>query len=216
MKNRYLLASILIVAATLAVSLTLYQRLPESVPVRWNAAGEADGYGSPAHLFIISAAMLAFLGLWAVLPRLSPRHFSVEEFKQTWWYTGLIVVCLMAWLQVVAVWGAMTGSVEVPRALVGGIAVFTVLLGNVIGKVRRNFWFGIRTPWTLANERVWYSTHRMAAKSMVVTGLLALACVLAGLHPMMGVGLVMAGMLLPAAWSLVYYKRLEKSGKLEA
>ena len=45
------------------------------------------------------------------------------------------------------------------------------LLGNVLGKVRRNFWVGVRTPWTLADVRVWERTHRLAAWLFTVAGL---------------------------------------------
>jgi uncharacterized membrane protein len=215
-KNRYLLACILILLASLAVSLLVYQRLPERVPVHWNAAGEIDRYGSPASIFVHSGMMLFFICVWAILPRLSPQHFSVEEFHKTYWYTGLVLVCLLAYIQCVILWGTWTRTSSMTRAMTGGIAVFSILLGNVIGKVRRNFWLGIRTPWTLANERVWYATHRLAGKSIVVAGLLALAAVLAGLPALVAIGIIVAGMLLPAAWSLVYYKRLERSGKLQA
>ena len=50
-----------------------------------------------------------------------------------------------------------------------------------MGKVRRNFWVGIRTPWTLASEQVWYSTHRFAARTMVAGALLSLAATWMGL-----------------------------------
>jgi uncharacterized membrane protein len=94
--------------------------------------------------------------------------------------------------------------------------VFATLLGNVLGKVRRNFWLGVRTPWTLANERVWYSTHRLAARSMVVAGLLALAAVILDLPGVLAVSVLGAGFAIPVGWSLLYYKRLERSGRLGA
>jgi len=111
---------------------------------------------------------------------------------------------------------AWTRSSALPNALLGGVGIFMALMGNVMGKVRRNFWLGIRTPWTLASERVWYATHRLAAKSMVATGLLAFLSVLAQLPVAVAIGLVMAGVLVPAIWSLVYYKQLERGGRLEA
>ena len=84
-----------------------------------------------------------------------------------------------------------------------------------MGKVRRNFWIGIRTPWTLASERVWYATHRFAAKTMVVGALLSLAGVIAGLPLSLCLVLALAGAIVPALYSLAAYKRLERSGNLE-
>jgi uncharacterized membrane protein len=215
MNKKYLLLSVVIFVATLAATLLAWPHLPERIPVHWNAHGEIDGYGPRASIFVHSGVMLAMLLLWTVLPWLSPQRFKVDQFQDTWWYSLVVVVGLLGYLQAVQLWGVLDHSVDTGRAVIGGIGVFSVLLGNVIGKVRRNFWLGVRTPWTLANERVWYSTHRFAAKSMVAGGLLTVAAAIAG-QPAMAVALLMSGFLLPVVWSLVYYKRLEKSGRLEA
>ena len=89
------------------------------------------------------------------------------------------------------------------------------LLGNVMGKVRSNFWIGIRTPWTLANQRVWYATHRFAAKTTVGGALLSFAGVLAGLPLWMCMAVLLAGPVIPAFYSLLVYRRLERKGNLE-
>jgi uncharacterized membrane protein len=119
-----------------------------------------------------------------------------------------VVLVLLGFVQMVLLRSALGTPVAVDRALAGGIALAVVLLGNMLGKVRRNFWLGVRTPWTLADDRVWYATHRMAGKTMVAGGVLALGALLAGLAPMVAIGLVAAGALVPAGYSLVVYRRL--------
>jgi uncharacterized membrane protein len=216
MNKKYLLLSLLVILATLAATLYVYPHLPGRIAVHWDAHGRIDGYGPRAAIFAHTGVMLLLTALWLVLPRLSPQRFKVDQFQDTYWYALMIVVALMGYLQMVSLWGAYTETAEIGRALSVGLAAFTALLGNVIGKVRRNFWLGIRTPWTLANERVWYSTHRLAAKSMVVGGLVAVAAIIVGLPPVLAFGVLMTGFLLPVGWSLIYYKRLERSGRLEA
>jgi uncharacterized membrane protein len=51
--------------------------------------------------------------------------------------------------------------------------------GNLLGKVRPNFFVGIRTPWTLSDDDVWRRTHRAGGWGMVIIGL----CVLSGAFP---------------------------------
>jgi uncharacterized membrane protein len=216
MNKKYLLCSVLIIVATLAATLYAYPHLPERMPVHWDAHGDIDGYGPRAAIFIHTGVTLLLTALWLVLPRLSPQRFKVDQFQDTYWYSLMIVVALVSYLQMVSLWGAYTRTAEMGRPIIAGLAAFAALLGNVIGKVRRNFWLGIRTPWTLANERVWYSTHRLAAKSMVVGGLLSLAAIIVGLPAVLAFGLLIAGFLVPVPWSLIYYKRLERSGRLEA
>lgn len=216
MKSRYLLLSWLLVLAAFAATAWFYPGLPERIPMHWNAAGEIDGYGERATIFTMPAAMAAILALLTVLPRFDPRRFSSADSGDTFWFSALVVTGLLGYIHALLLWSASGEAVDVRRALIGGMAVFLALLGNVMGKVRRNFWVGVRTPWTLANERVWYATHRLAAKTMVGGSLLALVAVLAGLHPVLGVALIVAGLLVPVVYSLVYYKRLERDGQLDA
>jgi uncharacterized membrane protein len=56
--------------------------------------------------------------------------------------------------------------------LVGGLFV---AIGSVLGRVRSNFFFGIRTPWTLTSERSWEKTHRLGGWLFVAEGVLVAA-----------------------------------------
>jgi uncharacterized membrane protein len=215
MKNRYLLLSLLVVVAALGATLALYGRLPDRIPMHWNAHGEVNRYGGRAEIFMMPAVMAALLGLFAVLPRVSPRRFEVDNFRSTWWFCALAAVATLGYIQCLTLLAVLGQGIDMPRALMGGLGVFFALIGNVMGKVKRNFWIGVRTPWTLADDRVWYSTHRLAGKSMVGGGVLAFVAAMAG-YPDVATWLLIAGALVPAAWSLVYYKKLERGGGLGA
>lgn len=215
MKNRYLLLSLVLIGAAFGATLALYGQLPERMPMHWNAHGEIDRYGSRASAFMMPGMMAAMLALLAVLPKVSPQRFSVDAFSDTYWYCALVVTALLAWVQGVILFGALNRGIDTGRWTLVGIALCFALLGNVMGKVRRNFWLGVRTPWTLANDRVWYATHRLAAKTMVGGSVLGLLAALAG-QPLLALAAMIAGALVPAVYSLLYYKRLERSGGLEA
>jgi uncharacterized membrane protein len=208
MKTRFLLQAAAVEAAALAAIFFFWDRLPASIPVHWNIHGAIDGWAPRTAIFAFSLLIAGLALLWAWLPGLSPRRYDVERFGAVWWRSGLVVLVLLGFVQMVLLRSALGTPVAVDRALAGGIALAVVLLGNMLGKVRRNFWLGVRTPWTLADDRVWYATHRMAGKTMVAGGVLALGALLAGLAPMVAIGLVAAGALVPAGYSLVVYRRL--------
>jgi immunity protein, SdpI family len=100
------------------------------------------------------------------------------------------------------------------RAITGGVCLLIALLGNVMGKVRRNFFVGVRTPWTIANERVWNATHRFAAKTFFAGGLAGLLAVLLRAPFWLPIAAILVAALVPAIYSLVFYKQLERAGEL--
>ena len=87
-------------------------------------------------------------------------------------------------------------------------------MGNVIGKVRKNFYIGIRVPWTLASDRVWNDTHRMAAWLWVAAGILGFASIALGAPMYVAIGLLVAAGLVPVIYSFIHYKALEGRGAL--
>ncbi|HEX3096398.1 MAG TPA: SdpI family protein [Usitatibacter sp.] len=219
MKARYFAACIALVAVALAATLLAWPHLPDRVPLHWNARGEVDGYGPRSLLLAIGpGAMLAELLVFAALPALSPRRFALESFARTYLRIMLAAVACAGYITAVLLYAALTGHLDVSGALLGGVSVLVVVLGNVMGKVRRNFFIGIRTPWTLASERVWHATHRLAGKSMVATGVLSIgALVVGGLAGIAAwIALVLAGVMIPVVYSFVHYKALERDGTLEA
>ena len=159
--------------------------------------------------------MAGIILLFAALPWLSPKRFEVDTFKSTYLYIMLLAVSFIAYEATLILWSALAGPVNIARTCIGAVSLLIALLGNVMGKVRRNFWVGVRTPWTLANERVWNATHRFAAKAMVLTGVAGLIVVLANASFWLFLGILLLGCLSPVLYSLVYYKRLERSGQLE-
>ena len=103
------------------------------------------------------------------------------------------------------------------RWVVAGAYLLFALLGNVLGKVQRNFWVGVRTPWTLASDTVWTQTHRLAAWLFVAGGLVGFAATLAGASGVwLFVGVLVAIAGVPVVYSLVLYKRLERQGRVSA
>lgn len=214
MNKRFIVQAGLLAGVALAVTLLVYPRLPARVPLHWNAAGDIDGYGPRAAVFGLPALQLLLALLWNALPAISPRRYRIDEFAATWWFGGAVLLGLLTALQGVILWAALRAPAlpDTGRAVFGVAAIALLLLGNVMGKVRRNFWFGVRTPWTLADERVWYATHRLAAKLMVASALLALGVLAAGLPTVLATVLLVGGALAPAPYSLLVHWRLARGG----
>lgn len=216
MTRFYLVIGVGLTVAAWLTAAAAYPYLPDRVPIHWNIHGEVDGYGQKQWaVFLTPAIMVALLGLFRVLPWLSPKPFTLDTFRDTYEFAVALTMGLTAYIHVLTLWSAWARPVDSGRALVAGICLFFAALGNVLGKVRRNFFIGVRTPWTLANERVWIDTHRLAARLFVAAGLIGfLLCLMFG-GPAAFIttaALILCAALAPAVYSLIRYKRLEREG----
>jgi uncharacterized membrane protein len=98
--------------------------------------------------------------------------------------------------------------------MIAGIFLMFALMGNVLGKVRKNFYIGVRVPWTLASDRVWNDTHRFAAWIMVSAGILGFIMTLVGVPLVVPIVLLIGSAFVPVVYSFVHYKSLERRGAL--
>lgn len=215
MTNKYYLLATALVVATLVTTLAVYPQLPNRVPTHWGLDNRPNGYSPKWVLFLLGPGLMTgMLALFRFLPWLSPKQFEVDSFRATYLQVMLIIIGMVTYLYAVTLWAGISGSANIGRAILGGICLLLALLGNLLGKVRRNFYIGVRTPWTLANERVWNATHRLAGKIFVIGGLGGLALTLLGVTGWPVITVIVAAPLVPAAYSLVLYKQLEHRGQL--
>lgn len=220
--RRWILLSALLTLVCLGACLTVWflfrDRLPVRVPIHWNLEMEADGWVDRTDLLATLLLWPGVMGLLTLLlpllSWLSPKRFKVAPFAGVFGYALTLAVGLIGFLCSVWLWAIFTDGRLPANLFVGAFFLFFALLGIVLGKVRRNFWLGIRTPWTLASEPVWDGTHRMAAWVWTVMGILGCIGVVVGVPLLACFGLMLVGVLVPAAYSLVLYKRMEKEGRV--
>ena len=203
---------LLLVLAGFALAAVLYPGLPDPMPSHWNLAGQIDGWmpkfwGVTIFPMIMAVMWLVFL----VLPRISPRGFEMEPFTRAWGFLRVAILAYMLLVDVLVLRAATNQGEISQRVLLGGMGVLFVVMGNFLGKVTRNFFVGIRTPWTLANEEVWSRTHRLGGKCFVVAGLFVVASALAGLGFWVMIAAILTAGLIPVVYSYVIYRKLDSA-----
>lgn len=204
------ITTLVLVAIAFLASAAVYDRLPDPVPTHWGLSGEADGWTpKPWGAFVLPLTMVALVALFAVLPRISPRGFRMDDFAGIW--RG-VVVGMSAFLLVVhglALSAALGHDDAVSRGIPLAIGALFVVLGNYLPKVRRNFFMGIRTPWSLAHEEVWARTHRFGGKLFVAGGFVALIAGFFGWLTVVIAALLVAS-LVPAVYSYFACRAYER------
>ena len=213
MKNRW--AAPLLLAAMWAFALAVYPRLPARIPIHWNLHGEVDRWGGRGGAFLLPAIATALAGLMVfVLPRIDPRRANWEKFSDELRIVVNVILLFMAWIEAVTLGAALGWEVDTGRAVLGGAGVLLVVIGNYLPRIRSNFFFGIRTPWTLTSERVWRETHRVGGRAFVAAGVVM---VLASLAPapfadVAAMTAVATAVVVPIAYSYLAWRR-EAAGR---
>lgn len=208
------IAGCLIVLGGVIYSTLLYPSLPAQIPTHWDLNGQVNGWmGRAWGAFFGPGFNVLLLALLMVLPALSPNQFQVDSFRRTYNYITLLIVGMIQYFEVISLQAALHPGLESGRWVVAGLMLVMAGLGNVLGKVRRNFWMGIRTPWTLANDAVWDGTHRLAARLLVVTGVLGALVASLGAPLALPFVALMVALLWPTVYSLLLFKRLQSEGR---
>jgi uncharacterized membrane protein len=219
MSRRHILSSAALVLVALIALGWAWPQLPQQVPIHWSYRGEVDGWAARWVLLLGPMLMIGFMLLFVALPWLSPAKYAIEPFAATAGHLMFVIVALHGFIYAIVLAAATGLQIDMPRAIALGLALFIGLVGNVMGKVKPNFYIGIRTPWTLASARVWHATHRFAAKAMVFGAAAGAVAALLPLHPplavLLGFALPFLGVTLPVFYSLWLYKRWQRQGLLE-
>ena len=141
------------------------------VPIHWGVDGQPNGY-APKEIALLFTPLLS-IGLVVMLyflPRFEPRARNLAESGPAYLQVTIALLVLMVGLQAMVVLAAVGQPLDTTLVLGFGTGLLFVVIGNVLGKVRSNFMFGIRTPWTLSSDLSWNRTHRLVGRLFVVLG----------------------------------------------
>ncbi|MFC5437965.1 SdpI family protein [Rhodanobacter umsongensis] len=207
---RTLIVSVLFMAIAVGTTVWLYPRLPAQVPIHWDMNGLANGYaprfwGAAMWPLLISGLAV----LTVVLPAISPRRFEIEPFAGIY---GALMLVIQGVMLVIGMTALLVGAgFALPLSTIVPLAVGVLLmvLGNYMGKLRKNFFIGIRTPWTLASDAVWERTHRLAGWVFVLAGMAMVIATLAHAMPGWGLVAIVAMLLIPYVYSFFAYRAIE-------
>src|SRR5437868_4849347 len=169
-----------IIAVQLIVAVYGFVVLPNVVPIHWGVNGQANGYGPKwvdTFLFpLISLAIyLLIRGLIAAGPRLGGREATATNLQ----VAKIVIVgvtLFMLVIQLVVIAASLGVAFDMTMVITLAVSVLFIFIGNFMGRMRRNFWMGIRTPWTLSNSTVWERTHRLGGWLFVAAGLIGIVC----------------------------------------
>lgn len=166
---------IIILLLPFIIAALVYPQMPDQVPIHWNAQGQVDDYASKGFgTFLLPVLNVALYLLLVFLPKTDPKKANYQKFNTSYRVIRYATHCFFFLIFIVTLLVALGNPVDINLWIPVAAAVLFIIMGNVMGRVRHNYYVGFRFPWTLANEAVWKKTHQVGAKAMVIGGVAAL------------------------------------------
>jgi len=197
--------SSIIIALMFAISLWAWPQVPADaqVPTHWNAAGQADDFGPKwLGLLLLPLVCVGVVALFSLIRYIDPKRANIERSATAFQATLYGVLIFMLALHGAAILNIVGYTFNLGYVAAPAVGLMFIIMGNYMGKIRRNYMFGVRTPWTLASELSWNKTHRLAGKLFVIAGVLILLTTL--WNPAYAFVTMMGGIVITLALTMSY------------
>lgn len=193
----------------MVIGLIVWNKLPEQVPMHWNAAGEVDGWGSKSMLvFFFPLFMVAVQWCCVLATSLDRRSKGINgKVEQLVLWICPFISLLVHTLIYAQILGYGL-AVEIIMPLVMGLMF--MVIGNLLPKCKRNYTIGIKLPWTLKDDDNWNKTHRLAGKLWVIGGAVIMATAIFGSF-ILFFGIMLVMVIVPTVYSYLHYRKYNQA-----
>jgi len=163
---------LVIVFACVVTGIIAYPALPLAVVSHWNIAGEANGvmrrfWG----VFMMPLIMAALVGVWPLLPGIDPIAPGFKGFRHIYDFSFFLIIAFLAYMYALILGVNLGLQLSVFKMSMPAYAIPIFIIGALMPRFKRNWFFGIRTPWTISSDTIWNKTHRLGSWLFMITGL---------------------------------------------
>lgn len=208
MNKKRMIVTTLVTLLPILLGLALYARLPESIAVHFDAAGNPDNwtskagavFGLPLFLAAINLILQTAIAHDPKREKISNKMFAIAA----WTIPAISVVMNGACLLM-----AVGYNISIFTLCTVFLGVMFLLVGNYLPKCRQNYTTGIKLPWTLSSEDNWNYTHRIAGFTWTLAGICFLINAVVFIEWLFFATLVLM-LVIPVGASFLYYVKNEK------
>ena len=166
---------LLIIFMSFTLAFWFYPQMPDQMASHWSTQGQVDGHMSKSWgLFLMPLISLALFLLFIFIPKIDPLKSNIEKFRKYFdWFVVLIIVFLFYIFSLSIYWN-LGHEFNMGTMMIPGIAIILYFISIMLKHAKRNWFIGIRTPWTLSSDVVWDKTHQLGSKLFKISAIIAL------------------------------------------
>jgi len=165
-----------LIALALLAGAVLWNQLPDQMASHWNVNDQVDGYTSKLlGVFLMPLITLGMFALFLVVPNIDPLKANIAKFRESFNLFIVLIVAFMLYIHgLTLAWSLGHQDFKMSGAILPFIGILFIAIGFMLRKAKRNFFIGIRTPWTLSSDNVWDKTHQLGSILFMVSGAFAI------------------------------------------
>ncbi|HEX6269974.1 MAG TPA: SdpI family protein [Anaerolineales bacterium] len=165
---------VMVLVATVA-GVSLWNRLPDQMASHWNVNDQVDGYMSKSWgVFMMPLVTLGMFLLFLLIPNIDPLKANIAKFRETFNLFITFIVVFMIYVHALTLlWNLGYTNLGIGKAMLPAMGLLFIVIGSLLRKAKRNWFIGIRTPWTLSSDKVWDEIHRIGGILFMISGVLA-------------------------------------------
>lgn len=209
--NRWDTVILLLGLVPLVFAWTVYDRLPDLIPSHYGLNGQPDDFSDKLSFILMMSGLnlgLPFLIKW--MPAVDPRRKNYRKFSRFYGLFRFAITLFFSGMFTMILLKSLGYPIDIAKVVMLGIGLLWMLIGNYLGQVRSNWFFGIKLPWTLESDEVWRRTHRISGGVWMGAGLMIL---LSSFLPLpvafWTVAIAVAGsVLVPGVYSYLLFQKL--------
>ncbi len=166
---------LLIIAISFVAGIYLYPQMPEQMASHWSAQGEVNGYLSKCWgLFLMPLISLVVFLLFLIIPKIDPLKKNIEKFRNYFNLFIILIILFLLYIHTLSIFWNLGYRFNMGQMMMPALAVLFFFIGIILKHAKRNWFIGIRTPWTLSNDTVWDKTHQIGSKLFKFAALIIL------------------------------------------
>jgi uncharacterized membrane protein len=165
---------VLIIGATIA-GVLLWNQLPDPMASHWDVNDQVNGYMSKFWgVFLMPIFTLGLFLLFLIIPNIDPLKANIAQFRETFNLFITFIIGFLVYIHVLTLrWNLGYTNLGIGKAMLPAMGLLFFIIGSMLRKAKRNWFIGVRTPWTLSSDSVWNETHRVGGILFMMSGVIA-------------------------------------------
>ena len=169
--KKEMLKTWIVVVLAVVIAIVGIFLMPDTIPTHFGPSGEPDAWGSKYTVLLYPAILIVVTLLAVPMIKFDPKMENYERFSKYYSYFFFGFALFFTATEIANIAIALGAKINVGSVICFVSGVLMLFVGNMMPKIKQNFFFGIKTPWALSDEENWFKTHRLGGKTFAIGGI---------------------------------------------